>query len=119
MRQLTAAKPGQIWLIEHGLGRSLAAGDREALTGVNVVLYERALAPLASAVTDVNFSPRGAWQVVLESGLTLEVGRADVEARLQRFAAAWPQLASAGVASRHADLRYANGFALRTARAKP
>jgi cell division protein FtsQ len=79
----------------------------------------RALAPLASAVTDVNFSPRGAWQVVLESGLTLEVGRADVQARLQRFAAAWPQLASAGVASRHADLRYANGFALRTARAKP
>lgn len=79
----------------------------------------RALAPLASAVTDLNFSPRGAWQVVLESGLTLEVGRADVEARLQRFAAAWPQLASEGVASRHADLRYANGFALRTARTKP
>jgi len=78
-----------------------------------------ALAPLASAVTDVTLTPRGAWQVVLESGLTLEVGRADVEARLQRFAAAWPQLASQGVASRHADLRYANGFALRTARTQP
>jgi cell division protein FtsQ len=79
----------------------------------------RALAPLASAVTDVNVSPRGGWQVVLESGFTLEVGRADVEPRLQRFAAAWPQLASQGIASHHADLRYANGFALRTAKARP
>lgn len=75
----------------------------------------RALAPLATAVTDVNLSPRGAWQVVLESGLTLELGRAELQDRLQRFAAAWPQLASQGVASRHADLRYANGFALRRA----
>lgn len=78
----------------------------------------RALAPLASAVTDVNVSPRGAWEVILESGLTLEVGRADVEPRLQRFAAAWPQLVSQGAASRHADLRYANGFALRTAKTR-
>lgn len=79
----------------------------------------RALAPLGSAVTDVNVSPRGGWQVILESGLTLDVGRADVEDRLRRFAAAWPQLASLGVASRHADLRYANGFALRTAKTRP
>lgn len=79
----------------------------------------QALAPLASAVTDVNLSPRGAWQVVLESGLTLEAGHADVQSRLQRFAAAWPQLASQGVATRHADLRYNNGFALRTAKTKP
>jgi len=79
----------------------------------------RALAPLASPVTEAIFSPRGAWQVVLGSGLTLDVGRDDVEARLARFAAAWPQLSSQGVSSRHADLRYANGFALRTTKARP
>ncbi len=71
-----------------------------------------ALAPLASAVTEVRLSPRGSWQVVLESGLTLDLGRGDIPPRLVRFIAAWPQLAAQGVETRHADLRYANGFAL-------
>jgi cell division protein FtsQ len=71
-----------------------------------------ALEPLASVVTEVRVSPRGAWQVLLESGLTLDLGRGDIHPRLARFIAAWPQLAAQGVATRHADLRYANGFAL-------
>lgn len=79
-----------------------------------------AFAPLASAVTELKLSPRGAWQVVLESGLALDLGRGDVHSRLARFVAAWPQLASQGVETRHADLRYANGFALqRVAQALP
>ncbi|MGZ5085686.1 MAG: cell division protein FtsQ/DivIB [Usitatibacter sp.] len=74
-----------------------------------------ALAPLASAVTELRLSPRGAWQVVLESGLAIDLGRGDIQPRLARFAAAWPQLASRGIEARHADLRYANGFALQRA----
>jgi len=73
----------------------------------------RALAPLATGVAELRLSPRGAWQVVLESGITLELGRGDIQARLARFVAAWPSLASQGVDARHADLRYANGFAVR------
>ncbi|HEY4998220.1 MAG TPA: cell division protein FtsQ/DivIB [Usitatibacter sp.] len=72
-----------------------------------------ALAPLASAITELRLSARGAWQVLLESGLTLDLGRGDTQPRLARFAAAWPQLASQGVETRHVDLRYANGFAVR------
>lgn len=71
-----------------------------------------AVEPLASAVTEVRLSPRGAWQVVLESGLTLDLGRGDIHPRLVRFITAWPQLAAQGVETRHADLRYANGFAM-------
>ena len=71
-----------------------------------------AVEPLASAVTEIRLSPRGAWQVVLESGLTLDLGRGDIHPRLVRFIAAWPQLAAQGVETRHADLRYANGFAM-------
>lgn len=74
--------------------------------------------PLASAVTEVRLSPRGAWQVVLESGLTLDLGRGDIHPRLARFIAAWPQLAAQG-ATRHADLRYANGFAMQRLDAAP
>ncbi|HEX7465244.1 MAG TPA: cell division protein FtsQ/DivIB, partial [Usitatibacter sp.] len=53
--------------------------------------------------------------VTLESGLALDLGRGDIHSRLARFVSAWPQLASRGVETRHADLRYANGFAVRTA----
>lgn len=70
------------------------------------------LAPLASPIAELRVSPRGAWQVVLASGLTLMLGRGDVKARAQRFAAAWPQLAAGGVETKYADLRYPNGFAL-------
>ena len=71
-----------------------------------------AIEPLASAVTEIRLSPRGAWQVGLESGLTLDLGRGDIHPRLVRFIAAWPQLAAQGVETKHADLRYANGFAM-------
>ena len=72
----------------------------------------KALAPLSVAVTGVTLSPRGAWQVVLDSGLVLELGRDDIDERLARFARAWPAVAARGVETKHADLRYANGFAL-------
>lgn len=72
-----------------------------------------ALQPLGRSVAELRLSRRGAWQVVLDSGLTLELGRGDVQPRLARFAAAWPQLAARGIDPKHADLRHANGFALR------
>ncbi|QJR09633.1 Cell division protein FtsQ [Usitatibacter rugosus] len=71
----------------------------------------KALAPLGSPIEELRLSPRGAWQVGLESGLVLELGRGDVVARIERFAAAWPQLVQG--APRYADLRYPNGFALK------
>jgi cell division protein FtsQ len=78
-----------------------------------------AIAPLASAVTELRLSARGAWQVTLDSGLSLDLGRSDIHSRLARFVSAWPQLASQGVETHHADLRYANGFAVRTAEMRP
>jgi cell division protein FtsQ len=75
----------------------------------------RIAAPLASPVAELHLSARGAWQLFLDSGLSLELGRGDIRARLERFVAAWPGLAARGVRTVHADLRYANGFALRRA----
>jgi cell division protein FtsQ len=78
-----------------------------------------ALAPLASPVVELRLSARRAWQVRLASGLVLELGRDDLEGRMQRFTDSWPQLAA--LDPKHVDLRYGNGFALRTAviEAKP
>jgi cell division protein FtsQ len=71
-----------------------------------------AVAPLASRLVELHLNARGAWQVTLESGLVLELGRKDMEARVARFVSAWPELVARGVNQLHADLRYANGFAL-------
>lgn len=73
----------------------------------------RALEPLGIPLAELRRSPRGAWQAVLASGLVLELGRTDVVARIERFAAAWPRIATQEPAPRYADLRYPNGFALR------
>jgi cell division protein FtsQ len=72
--------------------------------------------PLGSPIREMHVSARGAWQLVLASGLTLELGRDDIESRLARFASAWPQLPGA-LPGRHVDLRYANGFAVQLAQA--
>ena len=72
----------------------------------------QALAPLGK-VTEARLSARGAWEVVLDSGLVVALGRGDIHARLARFVAAWPQLPEPARNSGRADLRYGTGFALR------
>lgn len=89
-------------------------GSAAAMVAAYAPIAE-ALAPLGSSLAELRLSPRGAWQVVLESGLTLQLGRGDVQPRLARFAAVWPQLVARGLEPKHADLRHPNGFALRKA----
>lgn len=76
-----------------------------------------AVAPLGDALAELRLSRRGAWTLVLESGLTLQLGRGPAVQRLERFAAAWPQLAA--VKPQHVDLRYPNGFAVRRTATTP
>lgn len=76
------------------------------------------LAPLGLKVVQVVLTPRFAWRLTLDSGLHIELGRdagtPPVEARLARFAAAYPQtLAALPQVHATVDLRYPNGFALR------
>jgi len=80
--------------------------------------FNEILAPLGLRVRRLVLTPRYAWQLTLDSGLHVELGR-DVgahpaEARLARFAAVYNDTL-AKVEQHHAyvDLRYPNGFALR------
>jgi cell division protein FtsQ len=72
-----------------------------------------AAAPIAIPVVELRLSERRAWQAKLASGLDIDLGRTQVEQRLARFAAAWPQIVAEAASATHADLRYPNGFALR------
>lgn len=93
--------------------------------------FTELLAPLgggAHAIASIVLTPRHAWQLRTadgtDGGFDLELGRdgaEDVEARLARFVAAFPESIGrlprpeGATARRHVDLRYPNGFALRVA----
>jgi cell division protein FtsQ len=88
------------------------------------VRFARAVAPLGAKLERLVLSERRAWQLTLDNGLHIMLGRdADgAEARLARFVEVHAStLGSSGRAqgrepagSRgHVDLRYPNGFALR------
>ena len=63
--------------------------------------------------TEVRLSARRAWQIKLDNGAVLELGRADTQARLARFVKAQSRTPALQVAGLHADLRYGSGLALR------
>ncbi len=74
----------------------------------------RVFASVGREPVHVQLSPRRAWRVRLDDGMTLELGREQVESRLQRFVSAYPQtLAPLARRIDYVDLRYANGFAAR------
>ena len=76
--------------------------------------FRRSLAAIGKTPVQVLLSPRRAWEVRLDGGPTLELGREQVEARLARFVAAYSR--TLGRLERridYVDLRYANGFAVR------
>jgi cell division protein FtsQ len=76
--------------------------------------FRREFAAIGREPVQVRLSPRRAWQVRLDNGMTLEVGREQVPARIARFLAAYPQtITPLGRRIDYVDLRYANGFAVR------
>ena len=82
--------------------------------------FRRALAAIGQEPAEVRVSRRRAWQVRLASGLTLELGREHIEARLARFIANYERtLANLERPLVHVDLRYSNGFAVRIPELRP
>lgn len=77
-----------------------------------------ALASLGRTPVEVNLSPRQAWQLRLDDGLLLDLGREEskhpVAERLQRFVASYPEVRNKlHLQPTLIDMRYPNGFALR------
>lgn len=82
--------------------------------------FRRDLAAISKAPGEVNVSPRRAWQIRLDDGMTLDLGREHIEERLRRFVAAYAQsIARMPRPVDRVDLRYANGFAARVPGLQP
>lgn len=78
--------------------------------------FRRALEAIHATPVRVQVNERRAWEVRLADGMTLVLGREQVEDRLLRFVNAYDR--SVGRLQRnigYVDLRYANGFAVRIA----
>jgi len=75
--------------------------------------FGRQLAPLKQEVRQISLSPRRAWQLRLDNGMVLELGREQAEQRLARFVDVYPySLAPLARTVSYVDLRYKNGFAV-------
>lgn len=82
--------------------------------------FQRSLAAIGQAPVQVQVSPRRAWQVRLEDGLTLELGRERIESRIDRFIAVYDRtIKPLHRRIDYVDLRYPNGFAVRIPELKP
>jgi cell division protein FtsQ len=77
--------------------------------------FDRLLTPIGRKVVLITLSARRAWQLRLDDGMVLELGRENLETRLAGFISAYPRtVARLPRPPSHVDLRYGNGFAVRT-----
>ena len=94
----------------------LSGPDAQLATVVD--FYQKTLNTLSGsglALTGVALSTRGSWTLSLVDGSEIVLGQRDIDEHLQRFLDVFPRLAAGrGTnAFARADLRYANGFAIR------
>ena len=81
---------------------------------IQYAYFRKSLEPLGRVPARISMSPRRAWTLQLDSGLTLELGRLEPEDRLHRFVQNYAAAAALlGRRMHHVDLRYPDGFAVR------
>lgn len=76
--------------------------------------FSRLIRPLGAKIIQLTLSPRRAWEMRLDSGVLVALGRERMAPRLERFVGAHSR--SVGTLAgrvRYVDLRYPNGFAVR------
>jgi cell division protein FtsQ len=71
------------------------------------------LAPAGLRVVELRLSARRTWEILLDNGVALVVGKEEPEAKVARFARLYPTaLAARSEQIKQVDLRYSNGFAV-------
>jgi cell division protein FtsQ len=64
-------------------------------------------------IAAVRLDERGAWEMDLDSGVTVRLGRRDVDARIERFIKTTSQVIAHRLNEiNYVDMRYSNGFAI-------
>jgi cell division protein FtsQ len=65
-------------------------------------------------IANLALTPRRAWQITTTNGMVVELGRVEMQARLEKFVSVYSgTIAGLNMKVTYADLRYPNGFAVR------
>ena len=76
--------------------------------------FSKALKLANLEISTIALTPRRAWQVATSNGMVMELGRVEMQLRLERFADVYTTtIAALNKKISYADLRYPNGFAVR------
>jgi cell division protein FtsQ len=87
-------------------------GTESQVAKLYLETYPRLLA-VGMRLSRVELDARGAWQLTMQNGVQVRLGRQDVAARLERFIQiASPVVAARGSEVNYVDLRYSNGFSV-------
>ena len=76
--------------------------------------FSKALKKANLQIANLALTPRRAWQVTTTSGMVVELGRVEMQPRLEKFVSVYSStIAGLNMKVTYADLRYPNGFAVR------
>ncbi|MGZ8262392.1 MAG: cell division protein FtsQ/DivIB, partial [Methylotenera sp.] len=76
--------------------------------------FNKALKAANLEIASLALTPRRAWQITTTNGMVVELGRVEMQSRLEKFARVYSTtLAGLNKKITYADLRYPNGFAVR------
>ncbi len=65
-------------------------------------------------IANLALTPRRAWEITTSDGMVVELGRIEMQPRLEKFVSVYSRtIASLNMKVMYADLRYPNGFAVR------
>jgi cell division protein FtsQ len=71
------------------------------------------LTPLHAKISYLELTPYFTWKLVLDNGISLQIGHKDILTRLTRFVKVYPKIIGERAAEVNSiDLRYANGLAI-------
>ena len=89
-------------------------GDGVVEVAVQYGEFSKTLKGANLDIANLALTPRRAWQITTRNGIVIELGRVEMEPRLQKFVSVYSTtLAGLNKKITYADLRYPNGFAVR------
>jgi len=76
--------------------------------------FNKVLKTADMEISALALTPRRAWQITTTSGMVIELGRTEMQPRLEKFTTVYRRtIAALNKKIAYADLRYPNGFAVR------
>ncbi len=89
-------------------------GNGVTEVAVQYSAFSKTLQKANMKIASITLTPRRAWQINTESGMLIELGRVEMQLRIDKFANVYVStIAKLNKKIAYADLRYPNGFAVR------